>query len=97
MSKFASKDGQRVVFPEDHPVELLRGTYKLMPSVIKRSLSRRAAWIAGKYDPAKHFEHDNNPLLEELKAIVQAAESIEEVKALREKLKQQLVTGEGVA
>ncbi len=61
------------LFPEDHPVEILRGARKLSPGRIRKALARRAAWLSERLEATARNEGDvsRHPGMDELKAIVQ--------------------------
>lgn len=60
-------------FPEDHPVEILRGARKLSPGQIRRAFTKRATWLSERLEATARTSGDvsYHPGMDELKAIVQ--------------------------
>lgn len=65
-------------FPDEYPVEVLRGRYMLQPTDVRSALRRRAGWLAERV--AMNIEdghHGYGPQYQELAATLQALEVYE--------------------
>ena len=61
-------------FPEDHPVQALRGEERLKATTVRRALGRRADWLQRGIEQRAREGKPYDLYVEELKAITQALE-----------------------
>lgn len=63
-------------WPEDHPVQALRGVERLPPTQARRALGRRAQWLVGAIERRVREGLAVELYVEELAAIVMAVEAM---------------------
>lgn len=69
---------ESIVFPSDHPVTALRGRRRLEPKKVRLLLLGRSRWLQGKIEERRRAELPFDWAVEELAAVEQTIEALEE-------------------
>lgn len=65
-------------FPDDHPIEILRGFKRPTRECARRRLARRAAWLVKRIEEDAFLQRDRDYRLEELAALVACIEAADD-------------------